>query len=285
MSFHFPLDLKFYIPGSIFLTLSAVFIIELIVNKLLKRKQSATQVFLHIFIHYVGIKIVSMIINANIVLPEVGVKFDLTDFWKNYPVITSLFIIFAYEFNTYIFHRLFHSHPLLWPFHEPHHSSSELNMSVSVRNGWFIRIIHHFLNWPFYAFISMLGIDWQMAFVVNQLYVSLYQNFSHINWGFENSSISRFLILPSDHSVHHESISTLGKAYNYGTLLSIFDHFFGTYRASSDNEKKIYGCLPKYNENNIISVQFAPLKEIGKLIKTRSTFSEIMQLIFLGKLS
>lgn len=112
--------------------------------------------------------------------------------------------------------------------HEAHHSSPDLNLSVSFRQGWFMSLIYIATALPFVFLFKSLnlpaGFDWGPA----QALLAVYQVFIHSGSHWTNKYLSKIFILPGDHARHHELAQTAQNS-NYGTTLSVFDHIFGTF--------------------------------------------------------
>jgi sterol desaturase/sphingolipid hydroxylase (fatty acid hydroxylase superfamily) len=131
---------------------------------------------------------------------------------------------FAYYWN----HRLEHRVSLLWGHHSVHHSSTEYDLTTSLRVAWHDGLTGAVVYGP----LAALGMEPTMIAVLIQVNLLL-QVWIHTR------SIARVPVLegiintPSAHRVHHASTPAALDS-NYGGFLMIWDRLFGTYRRESD---------------------------------------------------
>src|ERR1700730_3904055 len=127
------------------------------------------------------------------------------------------------DFTTYWVHRLQHASRFVWAFHSTHHSQEQLNFATTTR----FHPVDHFIS-DTLKFVPqlMLGappMSWLPLYLIMD-FISMTQH-SRIKWRF--GPLSTILVTPRFHSFHH---STDPRYYNknFGGLLSIWDHIFGT---------------------------------------------------------
>ena len=134
--------------------------------------------------------------------------------------------ILILDLAIYWWHRLNHEIPFLWRFHEVHHLDERLDTTTAVR--------FHFGEVILSACaravpILALGIPLTTV-VIFELLVLISAIFQHSNISLPprlERTLSKVLITPSIHWVHHHAIRADTDS-NYGTILSIWDPLFGT---------------------------------------------------------
>jgi hypothetical protein len=126
-------------------------------------------------------------------------------------------------------------------FHKVHHNDPYLNVSTSFR----IHVLEVFLtNILKAAFIITLGID-QVIALINEVITTLVIMFHHSNISIKGEKLlSRVLIVPSLHRVHH-STQRNEHDNNYGAVLSLWDRLFGTLAELKPAEIGIKGNSPQ----------------------------------------
>ncbi|WP_420428039.1 sterol desaturase family protein [Algiphilus sp.] len=127
-------------------------------------------------------------------------------------------------------HRLMHRFGWLWRWHRVHHTDTELDASSALR---------------FHPGELLLSAGYKMAVVVllgaPPLAVLLFEAllafaalFNHANWALRpgvDRWLRRWLVTPDMHRVHHSTVRDETDS-NFGNVLSIWDHLFGSYRAA-----------------------------------------------------
>ncbi|WP_213957190.1 sterol desaturase family protein [Variovorax sp. dw_954] len=131
--------------------------------------------------------------------------------------------VFMADLIAYFRHRFEHS-PLLWRFHEMHHSDEQLN--------WFSLNRFHPVNRVTSAVIDMMMLAligfpmWSIAVGYAVFHYYSYLVHSNLPWTF--GIFGKLIVSPAMHRWHHaQDEEAFGK--NFGGLFSIFDVVFGTY--------------------------------------------------------
>lgn len=136
---------------------------------------------------------------------------------------TSLACYVALDCIYYWKHRLLHETALGWSMHSVHHSSTELNLTTSVRSSWAQRLLDDF----FYLPLTALGFDPLLVLLVADL--NLFSQFwIHTRVIGRLGPLEWFLNTPSSHRVHHAAARPLADR-NYGSTFIVWDRLFGTY--------------------------------------------------------
>ncbi len=150
--------------------------------------------------------------------------------------LASLFI--ATEFVYYWHHRASHRVRWFWATHSVHHSPTRLNLTAAIRLGWTGN-----LSGTFVFFLPLVWIGFQPIAVVGMLGANLlYQFFIHTELVPRLGVLERIFNTPAQHRVHHAS-NLVCIDRNYGGVLSVFDHLFGTYAEAPVDEPLRYGLI------------------------------------------
>jgi exosortase len=124
-------------------------------------------------------------------------------------------------------HRFFHRIPWLWRVHLVHHSDTQIDVTTSER--------HHPLEYilgtvVMMALIAALGLP-AAAVGVYLLAATVVALYSHANLRLDPSLdrlLRRVVVTPSQHAVHHSDLQRETDS-NYGSVLTVWDRWFGTY--------------------------------------------------------
>lgn len=150
------------------------------------------------------------------------------------PVHYGVFIICT-DFIAYWQHRWMHANRFLWTLHGIHHSQTNLTF-LTARRFHFVDSIFDNLVWFGPAII--LGIPARVSIpvaLVQQVYSTLQHSDIDLGWG----RAEWVFISPRYHSVHH-SVDARDHDKNFGALLAIWDHLFGT-AVHVETNRRVYG--------------------------------------------
>ncbi len=178
------------------------------------------------------------------------------------------------DFSFYWHHRLSHTIRLLWAAHVPHHSSKQFNLSVSIRNGWFITLYKP----VFWLWLPMLGFEPVMvgtALIIN----ATYQYFLHTRTVKDMGLFGKIFNTPYVHQVHHSSNDEyLDK--NHGGILVIWDKIFGTWQDVIEGVEPKYGIAKDPETYNPIKLNTHVFEDIWKDVRKAPTFKDKLMYIF-----
>lgn len=145
------------------------------------------------------------------------------------PALAELLVAFLLlDGLNYGVHRLLHRNALLWPLHKVHHSDLQLDVTTSVR--------HHPLEALLAAAtevsaVLLLGLP-AGAVALHAVAGALVALWSHANLtcprGIERA-LNAWVATPAVHRIHHSAWQPQTDS-NYGTILTVWDRLFGTYR-------------------------------------------------------
>jgi len=142
---------------------------------------------------------------------------------KLHPVAQGTLWIVVADFCDYWVHRLQHRSRFMWAFHTMHHAQEQLNFATTAR---FHPVDHFISNTIRFVPMLMFGASpksWlPVYFAIDLLTTTLH---SRITWRF--GALSRVFVTPRFHSFHH-SADPRHYDKNFGGILCIWDHIFGT---------------------------------------------------------
>ena len=159
-------------------------------------------------------------------------------------IVTFVMIDFVY----YWYHRFSHRVRFMWAVHMNHHSSEEMNFTVSLRQAWFGPIT----KVPFFIVMPLIGFD-PIITAVAGVASTLWGVIGHTQWIRRLGVFEYFLVTPSSHRVHHGS----NECYidkNYGNLLIVWDRLFGTF--AEEIEPVRFGIRENVKTFNPIKITF-----------------------------
>ena len=172
-------------------------------------------------------------------------------------------LLFVDDFAYYWFHRASHEIRFLWNFHIVHHSSNQYNLSVAVRQSWFSGVAHWifyvpiaFLGFPFWAFVTMHGLN------------LIYQFWIHTRLVGKLGVLEYILNTPSHHRVHH-GVNEQYLDKNYAGIFIIWDKLFGTF--TEETETPRYGITTPLKSYNALGINTHGWFEMFAAVKQQKT--------------
>jgi sterol desaturase/sphingolipid hydroxylase (fatty acid hydroxylase superfamily) len=140
------------------------------------------------------------------------------------------------ELAFYIFHRAGHELRIFWADHSIHHSAETYDFTVNLRHTPF-STVYRLLTW---TPLALLGFH-PVVLVLMAINIPAFQTFCHTQRiGRLAPWFEWLFVTPSNHAVHH-ACNPIYLDRNYGGLLMIWDHAFGTYQRLEDSEPPVFG--------------------------------------------
>ena len=191
-------------------------------------------------------------------------------------IFTVFFFVFD-DFSRFYVHRLMHRVPVLWAFHQVHHSAETMTpftifrthpiegfiftLRTSVVQGIVISVFL-FLFGSKVDLITVYG-----ASVGVVIFHSLGSNLrhSHVKIRYPRL-IELFFISPGQHQIHH---STEKRHFdkNFGVALAVWDLIFGSL-LHSENQTHKFGLTTKFGEkHNLLHLYVEPFKAAIRIVK------------------
>ena len=185
-------------------------------------------------------------------------------------IVTFVMIDFVY----YWYHRFSQRVRFMWAVHMNHHSSEEMNFTVSLRQAWFGPIT----KVPFFIVMPLIGFD-PIITAVAGVASTLWGVIGHTQWIRRLGVLEYILVTPSSHRVHHGS----NECYidkNYGNLLIVWDRLFGTF--AEEIEPVRFGIRENVKTFNPIKITFMFWQQMVSDFKNSKNQKERL-LSFFGK--
>lgn len=212
---------------------------------------------------YVG-QIASSFLNSIVIIFAWSTAYKLSPFsWDMGSWQAWLVGFLVIEFLYYWEHRLSHTVRWLWATHAVHHSPNEFVLPAAFRLGWTGLLSGSYL---FFVPAALMGFPPIMIAVL--LVGGLrFQFFLHTEHVPRLGPLEWIFNTPSNHRVHHSSRPEyLDK--NFGNVLMIFDHIFGSYAAEKPGIDLKYGLTDPIHSHNPFVIAF---REWGRLITDLKT--------------
>jgi sterol desaturase/sphingolipid hydroxylase (fatty acid hydroxylase superfamily) len=143
--------------------------------------------------------------------------------------------VVALDFVLWGWHQANHRLPWLWRFHRVHHSDVDFDVSTGLRfhTGELV------LSLPLkLATVVLLGAP-LLAVLLFELVFGLFNLFVHGDIRMDpawESRLTRVLVLPANHRLHH-SRDAVQYGSNFGTVLSVWDRWLGTWAGGSSSAR------------------------------------------------
>jgi sterol desaturase/sphingolipid hydroxylase (fatty acid hydroxylase superfamily) len=172
--------------------------------------------------------------------------------WLSLPLwLEVLCGILAMDYGYYWWHVATHKVPLLWRFHNVHHSDLDMDVSTATR--------FHFgellLSVPFRVLmVTIFGIA-PLALIVFEIVFESCGQFHHSNWRLPlwlESTLQRFIVTPRMHGIHH-SIVREETDSNWGTIFSLWDKWHRSRRLDIAQEAIVLG-VPGYRDEDELTL-------------------------------
>lgn len=181
----------------------------------------------------------------------VGLFHSIQSFWLVQFVSFLLLDLYRYGW-----HVLMHMSPIGWRFHRVHHTERAMNVSTAYRFH-FVEVLAS--TFPRLFLIWLFGISPVCVLAYDAAFVAV-QVFQHSNWAIPlkvDKLLTYLIITPNYHRVHHSQIVKETNS-NYGSLLTIWDRLFGTYRYIRNPQTIKIGLSEEPRQLNILDLLILP---------------------------
>ncbi len=185
---------------------------------------------------------------------------------------TVAIAVLVCDFLYYWEHRFSHELRLLWTQHAVHHSSRFMNVSVAVRFGPFEGVVSAIVHLP----LILLGFPPVVVFF-GILIVLAYQTWIHTETIRRLGWLDRVFNTPSNHRVHH-GCDPKYLDRNYGGILMVWDHLFGTYQAEEETPR--YGLKRAFNSVHPLKVWFSELPGLLRDLRAVRSWRDLARVLF-----
>lgn len=154
---------------------------------------------------------------------------------ENIVVATALWLVLL-DFPNYLSHWMMHKIPILWRFHQLHHSATELNVITGIRLSFGERGINSVVRYAF-VFI-LLGIPNPGVAVSVVVIRRAIDHLQHSDLPWDYGPLGYIVASPRFHRLHHSSAIDHRDA-NYGNIFSFWDYLFGTVANAYDHDRTV----------------------------------------------
>ncbi len=184
-------------------------------------------------------------------------------------------LIIAEDFLYWALHALGHFSRFFWAIHVTHHSSEHFNLTTGFRSTVFEPLYRMF----FYAPLALMGftaVDILFCYLITQMYGNIVHTQAIKKL---HPVIEYIFVTPSHHRVHHASnVRYLDR--NMGMMLILWDRWFGTFQAETEEEKVKYGLTKQPEDMGPVNIIFHEFIAISKDIKSVPSLVEKIKYIF-----
>jgi sterol desaturase/sphingolipid hydroxylase (fatty acid hydroxylase superfamily) len=156
----------------------------------------------------------------------------------------------------YGWHRLVHTVPLLWRFHEVHHLDETLDTTSAVRFH-FGEVLLSALARGVVVILADIPLASVLVFETFVLIASLFHHSNVRVPGWLERPLSRVIITPSIHWVHHHAVRRDTDS-NYGTIFSFWDRLFASLSPTKRTPTMKIG-VEKRHERPVVRLLARPL--------------------------
>ncbi len=184
--------------------------------------------------------------------------------------------------SRYLLHRLCHEVPMLWQFHQVHHSAQvmtplTLYRSHPVENLLFVLrgvLVTGFVTGSFFYAFGEQAVQYQFlgVNVLGLLFNMFGANLRHSPvWISYGSRVERVLLSPAQHQIHHSDHPD-HFGCNYGSCFALWDWLGGSLRVADMEEGLSFGLAkPESNHNPHVlgSALLGPFQGCWRLIANR----------------
>ena len=148
-----------------------------------------------------------------------------TSTWPAWVELLLFFILL--DFVQWFTHVCLHRFPVLWRFHQVHHSVKEMGFAAHLRYHWMENILYK----PLKTFGVMIlgGFEPEQAYIVHFAAIAI-GHFNHANIKLTWGPLKYIFNNPVMHLYHHAYALPKGRHYgvNFGISLSLWDYIFRT---------------------------------------------------------
>jgi sterol desaturase/sphingolipid hydroxylase (fatty acid hydroxylase superfamily) len=133
-------------------------------------------------------------------------------------------------------HRLMHTKHV-WRTHRWHHSPEHIYWLAGVRASLAQQIL---FTLPTIAVLPLLAGMPAWVFAALLVVNAVWNHWQHVNVAWRSSWLEVVVVTPRFHHIHHASDAALHDT-NFGTVFTIWDRMFGTFRSPDEHVPKKFG--------------------------------------------
>lgn len=171
--------------------------------------------------------------------------------WSIPPIIATLVGITGFDYAYYWWHLATHHVPLLWRFHNVHHTDLDMDVSTATRFHFCELLLSVLFR---VAVVALLGVaPW--ALLVFEIVFECAGQFHHSNWRLPRrveAALNLIVVTPRMHGIHH-SIVREETDSNWGTIFSWWDKLHRTLQLNIPQDAITIG-VPAYRDEQELTV-------------------------------
>lgn len=155
------------------------------------------------------------------------------------------------DYSLYVWHVLSHKVPLLWRFHNVHHTDLDLGVSTAIRFHFGEMLLSGVFRT---AWVLLIGAG-PLVVLVYEVVFEASVAFHHSNWRLPyrlERALSWVVVTPRMHGIHH-SIVRRETDSNYSNLLNVWDRLHRTIRLNVRQDEITVG-VPGYRDSRELTV-------------------------------
>ncbi|MBL4683267.1 MAG: TonB-dependent receptor, partial [Nannocystaceae bacterium] len=194
-------------------------------------------------------------------------------------VVYSLILFVGWDLSRFALHWLMHRVPVLWAFHQVHHSAQTLTPLTLYRTHPVETLLYDLRGLLTTALLAgvflylfpgrataleIVGIH-ALGFLFNLAGSNLRHSHVWLRFGV----LERWFIAPAQHQMHHANALALQMS-NYGTWLALWDRLAGTWIASTEMAPTDYGVdAANHRYDGVASMLWGPLRDAAAIVVRR----------------
>lgn len=181
----------------------------------------------------------------------------------------ALFV--SWDLSRYLLHRVMHDVPVLWAFHQVHHSAEVLTPLTfhrvhpveSLLYGLRGMVVTAGVAGAFFWLFRGQATEWTILGVhgVGFLMNTVTGNLRHSHVWLRFGAWERWLVSPAQHQLHH---SPEGDRRNFGTWLALWDRVFGTWSAAGPVPPRRFGIEHRNHGDDLVSAWLGPFHALAR---------------------
>lgn len=173
----------------------------------------------------------------------------------------------VHEFCYFLDHLLAHRIGFFWSFHQVHHGSNHMDLTVASRGS----VLDGLMQWTYWIIAPLLGVPLIMLLVV-RFFTALWGIFNHTRMVHRlGEPLENWLATPANHRVHQgRQPKYLDR--NYGQVTVVFDRLFGTFQR--EEEEPDYGLVTRVEGYNPVTHHIVGYKWLWGRLRAAPTWAD-----------
>lgn len=272
-------DLKFWL-GALIVALLGIAAVEGIVMSLRAPGTYDWRAFAVSIVDAVGRRVTDLVstgLGLVLAIPLITWIYEHRLFTITLDTWWAIALLFVSEqFCYYWYHRSAHRVRWFWATHAVHHSPNQLTLATALRLGWTGKVTGTAL---FYSPLFLIGFS-PLAVTLATTFNLIYQYWLHTTWIPKlGKTFERWFNTPSNHRVHHGSNPEYLDR-NYGGVLMVFDHLFGTYVEERADLPPKYGLTTPLLTYNPLRIAFHEWIKLARDLRNARSADDIWRALF-----